>query len=545
MNRNFRYDWASRGDVNAFFGLMLDNVAGLALIVSLLAVEFGFPADFALAHLIPGTALGVLAGDLFFTWLAFRLARRTGRKDLTAMPLGLDTPSTFGMIYFVLGPAFLAAQANGLNATAAADLTWKIGACAIIVSGLFKLACAPFAKWVQQNVPRAGLLGSLAAIALVLISFLPLLEIFNSPLVGLPALAVILMTLVARIETPLKIPGALAAILVGVGIHYVLRGSGWIEAEAERLEALETLVPTGWLSIFPFNWSTAFAASLVYLPVTIPFALATVVGGIDCTESAAVVGDEYDARTIIGGEGMATLLAGLCGGVIQTTPYIGHPAYKAMGGRAAYTLATALFIGGAGILGYFGYIYAYVPKAALFPILVFIGLEISAQSFLATPRRHFAALAFAVIPAVAALVMINVDPVLAAWGKSAGGPPVAVADLMEPLRTQLQTIRVLSGGFILTSLLWASVLASIIDRRLLAGAFLLALCSLCSAFGVIHSPLSNGAMLLPWQGGADYSPTLWIAGGYAGMAIILLGWQALKRPESREEEQSWDLNPNE
>ena len=43
-----------------------------------------------------------------------------------------------------------------------------------------------------------------------------------------------------------------------------------------------------------------------------------------------------------------------CGGVIQTTPYIGHPAYKSMGGRAAYTLATALFVGGAGVIGYFG-----------------------------------------------------------------------------------------------------------------------------------------------------------------------------------------------
>ncbi len=34
-----------------------------------------------------------------------------------------------------------------------------------------------------------------------------------------------------------------------------------------------------------------------------------------------------------------------------------------MGGRAAYTLATALFVGGAGLFGYFGYLYAISPKA--------------------------------------------------------------------------------------------------------------------------------------------------------------------------------------
>ena len=44
-------------------------------------------------------------------------------------------------------------------------------------------------------------------------------------------------------------------------------------------------------------------------------------------------------------EALATIVAGLCGGVVQNTPYIGHPAYKAMGARAGYTLVTGLVIG--------------------------------------------------------------------------------------------------------------------------------------------------------------------------------------------------------
>ena len=51
--------------------------------------------------------------------------------------------------------------------------------------------------------------------------------------------------------------------------------------------------------------------------------------------------------TIIAVEGFSTVVASLFGGVIQSTPYIGHPAYKAMGARAGYTLATALFVGAA------------------------------------------------------------------------------------------------------------------------------------------------------------------------------------------------------
>src|SRR4029434_8939625 len=92
--------------------------------------------------------------------------------------------------------------------------------------------------------------------------------------------------------------------------------------------------------------------ALVYLPISIPFALLTVVGGINVTESASVSGDDYDTRSILLTEAVATLVAGLCGGVAQSTPYIGQPAYKRMGSRAGYTLLTGLFIGLGGILRY-------------------------------------------------------------------------------------------------------------------------------------------------------------------------------------------------
>ncbi len=121
-----RYAWIAPGDVNTFFGLMLDNIGVLVLSVTLLAAKFGFPASFALRYMVPGTALGVLVGDVAFTILAFWVARRTGRSDVTAMPLGIDTPSTFGMVFFVLGPAFLEARAAGLDEQAAARLTWHL-----------------------------------------------------------------------------------------------------------------------------------------------------------------------------------------------------------------------------------------------------------------------------------------------------------------------------------------------------------------------------------------------------------------------------------
>jgi hypothetical protein len=166
------------------------------------------------------------------------------------------------------------------------------------------------------------------------------------------ALTIILITLVAHRELPGKFP-ALAALLVGVAAYYILHALHHHRPARERPQPSAAQLPAPWPAAgMGFDWWGRVAvAALLMMPVVLPFALATIVGGIDCTESAAAAGDDYDTRAVLVTEGAASLVAGLLGGVIQTTPYIGHPAYKAMGGRAAYTLATALFIG---VLGYSG-----------------------------------------------------------------------------------------------------------------------------------------------------------------------------------------------
>jgi adenine/guanine/hypoxanthine permease len=533
MHDSHRYRWATPGDLNAFFGLCIDNLAGLVLTVSLLAAVFGYPAEFALGHLVPGTAVGVVVGDLLFTWMAFRLARRTGRTDVTAMPLGLDTPSTFGMVFLVLGPAYRAALDGGLAEEAAARHAWHVGMCIIVASGFFKLACAFVAGAIRRIVPRAGLLGSLAAIALALITFLPMLKIVASPLVGLVALGIVLATLTARLPFPGRIPGALAALGIGWMMHALGGIAGWIPAADGHatIDAAAALWPTEWLGALRFEWLAAWNDAVRYLPIAIPFALGTVVGGIDCTESAAAAGDEYHTGRIIAVEGLATVIAGACGGVIQTTPYIGHPAYKAMGGRAAYTLATAAFIGLAGLTGSFAWLYQAIPEPAILPVLVFIGLEITAQSFHATPERHYPAVAVACIPALAALVKIQTDGLLAAGAEPAG-----------PLAVDLFSVRILAAGFIVTSLVWAGLLAALVDRQLRAAAGWCLTAAVATLFGVIHSPFADGRLFLPWAIGelpaeaAGRGP-LELAAAYALLALLLAAW-SLWRPSTPEHHSS-------
>jgi AGZA family xanthine/uracil permease-like MFS transporter len=509
---------------------MLDNVGDMILMASLLVGVFRFPADFVLTRMIPGTAVGVLVGDLIYTAMAFRLARRTGRSDVTAMPLGLDTPSTFGVVFLILGPAYLDATGRrGLDPRAAASHAWFLGIAMILASGFFKLACALVSGAVRRCVPRAGLLGSLASIALVLISFLPLLDIAVQPVAGLVALALILATLTARWQLPGRLPGALVAVVVGSALYYGMNLLGLGPGAGSEAGLPETSfgaflpIPLKeWWAWFEVSWREALA----YLPVAIPLALATVVGGIDCTESAAAAGDDYPTGAIIAAEGVATLAGGLFGGVIQSTPYIGHPAYKAMGARAGYTLATALFVGSAGVFGYFGWIFALVPKAVVFPILIFVGLEITSQSFRATPRRHYPALALACVPALGYLAFLVADRLFGVAGKPFGEYP-------PDIQRWIQTITMLSGGFIVTSLLWGTGMARIIDGRFRSAAATFVLASVFSLFGIIHSPLRSSPIILPWDAvsqlkssgrypaSTGQTPFHWSA-AYLGMAVVLL-----------------------
>jgi AGZA family xanthine/uracil permease-like MFS transporter len=320
------------------------------------------------------------------------------------------------------------------------------------------------------------------------------------------ALLVVLVTLVAHRELPWNFPGALGAVVVGVAVYWLCRGLGWatnVSLVPPPQAALEGGLwrPESLLSFYE-GGSDAWRAVLYAvgrLPVALPFALATIVGGIDCTESAAAAGDVYDTRAILLTEGLASLAAGLLGGVIQTTPYIGHPAYKKMGGAAAYTLVNALFIGVVGCVGGFTYLYAFLPTAAMFPIFVFVGLEITAQSFHATPQKHFPAVAFAMLPALAYLITVPFNDVigtLGALGQFRWPDPESPAARVLVI---VQTLRCLANGFLISGMLWAAALAMILDGRMRAAAGYFFIAGLCAFFGIIHSPLPSERIDLPWS----------------------------------------------
>jgi adenine/guanine/hypoxanthine permease len=513
------------GDINGFLGLVVDNLSVLAILAALLIGVFQIPADIVFDRMFPGTALGVLAGDLFYAWLAVRLARRTGRTEVTAMPFGLDTPSSIGMALLVLGPAFSHYRDQGLSPGDAGIATWHLGMAATLTMGSLKLVLAFAGRQVQRLVPQAGLLGSLAGIALMLIGFLPLVELMKDPVAGLSTLGLVLYALLARGDIPLRMPGVLFAVVVGLLIYY---GLGSMHVAGMRIELpgapmLRLNFPHPDLGVLQ-----GFRDLPGYLPLVLPFALLTVVGGVNNTESAKVAGDEYDVREILLGEAAATLIAGLAGGIAQTTPYIGHPAYKRMGARAGYVVLTGLFIGIGGFLGYVSNLIELVPIAVLAPVMVFVAMDITVQAFQAVPARHAGAVALSFFPAIARLLTIELS-------KPEFVTANRLAELMLPAaHSSLPAIVALGNGFIVTATLWGAFAVEMIERRMRRAAAFLAAAAIFCGFGIIHSVRLDGSAYAVWQlSGVERERGVQLCLAYTTLAALLICIAPMARRPTR------------
>ena len=488
------------GETTAFLALFLDNLGVLVFMSSILMFTFNYPAEIIMKRMIPGTAIGVFFGDLVYTWLAIKLAKKTGRRDVTAMPLGLDTPSSIGLVYAVLGPAYVA--------TRDAELTWHLGMCTLFLIGVAKVFFSFSGKWVQRVIPTAGLLGSIAGVGLMLLGFLPLLEIFNEAVVGMIALGIIFSALLGRMRLPGRLPGVLVAVLLGTGIHFILGYSGMLPGFTPPSVTMELCIP-----VFSVAFLKTLPQSIQYLPLAIPFGVLTIIGGINNTESARLAGDDYKTRDILLTEAFTSLIAAFFGGCVQTTPYIGHPAYKKMGATWWYTLATGVLAGLFSVIGLLSLIAGLIPRCVLAPIFLFIGFEIIRQAYNESPPEHSPAVSLSFMPVIANLAVIILGQFLGALSISPGQLP-------QRLQITLQTLTILSNGFILTALLWGSMAAFLIDQKPKKAALCAVSCAVCTLFGLIHSVLPTGAVYLPWS--VPFTEHYTIALSYALLAGIFL-----------------------
>ena len=507
-----RIPFLVRGDIDGFFGLALDNLVQLLLIDSLCRIVLGMPPELLYGRILPGAAVSLVVGNLFYAWQARRLAARTGRTDVCALPYGINTVSLFGHVFLIMLPAKLVAEAAG--AADPARVAWQAGLVACLGSGVIELVLAPAADAVRRATPRAALLSTLAGIALGFISLGFFFRTFAHPMVGLATLAIVLVTYFGRVGLRGGLPGGLVAVTVGTALAWL---TGIAPGVAPVLPAALHLPQPALADLVAGLCANYLVA---YFSVILPMGLFNVVGSLQNIESAEAAGDPYPTAPSLAMNGLGSVAAACFGSCFPTTIYIGHPGWKAMGARSGYSVLNAVFATIVCLTGTVSHIAWGVPIDAGMAIVLWIGIVITAQAFQATPREHAPAVVLGLLPGVGAWGALMAKTGLRAAGVGMpGGPPFspALIPAFHASDTWIDGAFALEQGFIFTAMILAAATVAIIERQFERAAAWCGLAAALAAVGLIHSyrwtPGDTALALRPaWP---------WAA-GYALMAAWLL-----------------------
>jgi len=485
------FRWFVRGDIDGFFGLAIDNLVQLLVIVGLCRSVLGFGDELLFGRVLPGAAVSLLVGNIFYSWQAAGIARRDRRADVTALPYGINTVSLFAFVFLVMLPAKLIALNAGATPDEASLTAWRAGLAACFGSGLLECAGAFVAETIRKRTPRAALLSSLAGIAVSFIALGFFFKAYASPLVGIPTLIIVLVAYFGRVRFVGGIPGGLIAILAGTVLCWV---SGVATSSPDAWQGaignlgLRVPVPV----VGDLLRALGDGSVVTYLSVIVPMGVVNVIGSLQNIESAAAAGDEFEARPSLLANGLGTLAASVFGSCFPTTIYIGHPGWKAMGARVGYSILGGVFATLLCLTGAAGLVALAVPIEAGMAIVLWIGIVIVAQAFDATPRHHAAAVAVGLLPGIAAWGTLMLKTGLRAGGVGMpGGAPFSAA-----LEGKLAGFDVaghgalaLEQGFIFTAMILAAATAEIIDRRFLHAAAWCAAAAALSFVGLMHAYL--------------------------------------------------------
>jgi adenine/guanine/hypoxanthine permease len=502
------------GDWNAFFGFGTNILVNLLTLSALLRFVLQMPDWLVFKRILPAAGMMMCMSTIYYASLAYRLAKKTGRKDVCALPSGISVPHMFIVTLVIMLPVKLATgdPIKGWQA----GLTWVFIQSFVLMGGGF------LAPIIRRITPKAALLGALAGVSITFISMKPALEMFMTPMVGVVCFAIILVSWFGGVKFG-GIPAGLVAIaagsLIAWGSNLFGLNFGGMNATALK-ESFQTFGfavphPVVGLVLGGLHWSFL----KVILVTAIPFGIYDLVEAMDNVVSASAAGDEYPTTRVLTADGVISLIGCLMGNPYINAVYIGHPGWKAMGGRIGYSAATGVMVI---VLSWFGIISlmtALIPVVAISPILLYIGMLIGSQAFQESPRRHAPAIVVALVPSLAAWGRLQIDNSLAAVSGIHQVTPEMIGK-MKQVGIMYHGLSILGGGSILAGVILGATTTFIIDRSFSKAAGFAAAGGVLTFLGLMHGE----------EVGAFQNPAVVVA--YLAVAGVLFACSRLAHTSS-------------
>lgn len=455
-----KYPLFIKEDVDAFFSLFQNNLANF-VVIAISTLAMGYPAHIVYGRIIPGAAIGVLFGNLYYAYMAKKLAEKEGRTNVTALSYGISTPPMFIYLFGVLKPA--------LDFTGDPEIAWQIGVAATFLGGLVEVLGSLVGRWMRDNLPRASMLGALAGVAFAVVGGQMFFHTFEAPIIGAFVLMIILVGFIGKKQMPFRIPTSLFAIVIGTILAYIV-GDADLGQIAEGTATFGLYLPIPTLA-FISGLKHLFGSMIGLLAVLIPISAYNFIETMNNVEAMAAAGDDYDVAEAQIADGIGTIISSLFGGTFPTTVYLASVSAKWMNAGRGYSIVNGFVFLIASTFGVIAAMSKIIPLPVIAPILVFVGMSMVSQAFVSVEKDHYPAVVLAMFPYFANYLA----------SKFADVAPEALADVSP-------SIVPLSQGAMFTAIIWGAMLAFIIDDEFKKAASASFMGAVLAAIGFIHAP---------------------------------------------------------
>jgi adenine/guanine/hypoxanthine permease len=108
-------------DWNAFFGFGTNILVNMLVLTGLLRFVLKMPDSLVFGRILPALGLMMCLSTFYYAFLPYRLALKTGRSDVCALPSGVSVPHMFVVTFVIMLPITLKTG----DPTRAGRLAWS------------------------------------------------------------------------------------------------------------------------------------------------------------------------------------------------------------------------------------------------------------------------------------------------------------------------------------------------------------------------------------------------------------------------------------
>lgn len=478
MKSDIKIPFFRTEDLGGLTYTLTNNIVNYLIVIATLSGVLAWPDEIVYGRVIPAMSIGLLVSGFFYSYMAYRLGKKEGRADVTALPSGVSTPAMFVILYGVIMPLHYALGDP--------ELTWSAAVAACFIGGFVEFLGGFIGPWMKKRIPRAALLGTVAGIGFIWMATQGVFDVFSDPIIGLPILLVAMVGVFGGYLFKRKFPPLVLAIIGGI-VYSLALGRTHID-----FSGIGFYVPNPATSIQALL--NGFAVVVPYLTIIIPIEIYNFIETMDNVEAANAAGDNYNIKTAQFADGICTMISACFGGVVPNTVWLGHAGLKKSGAGIGYSWVGGLLLGIAGIFGLFTFFSNLVPPAIAAITYLWCSSIMVCQAFKDVKVKHYAAVAVSMVPPVADYLFTQITGAVGLADKWTETLPSGVvgysADVSQYLidnGVMWRGLAEVKSGAIIIGIILGTMTAFIIDKRLDKVAITSLAAAVLSFFGFIHT----------------------------------------------------------